>query len=80
MAIKMRDAANERLWRETLKRFVRSGPSVREFCRQENLAESAFYFWRGSLSRHCRAPRPLSTMHVEFYLACSAIYSLKASK
>jgi transposase-like protein len=51
MAKKMRDGAKERLWREVVKRFARSGLSVRAFCRQENLAESAFYFWRQELPR-----------------------------
>jgi len=52
MATKMRDATKERLWREAVKRFARSGLSVRAFCRQENLLESAFYFWRREIA--CR--------------------------
>ncbi|HZZ70664.1 MAG TPA: hypothetical protein VFE24_00305 [Pirellulales bacterium] len=46
MANKLRDAAKERFWRDVLKRFAASGLSVRTFCRDEKLAESAFYAWR----------------------------------
>jgi hypothetical protein len=46
MANTMRDAAKERFWRDVLKRFAASGLSVRAFCRNEKLAESAFYAWR----------------------------------
>jgi transposase-like protein len=51
MAKKIRDTAKERRWRETVRRFARSGLSVRAFCRRERLAESAFYFWRRELAR-----------------------------
>ncbi len=44
-----RDLAKERLWRETVGAQTRSGQSVREFCRERQLAESAFYFWRREL-------------------------------
>jgi hypothetical protein len=46
MANKRRDLAKERWWRDTLKRHVTSGLSVRAFCRREKLTESAFYAWR----------------------------------
>ena len=49
MANARRDAAKERRWREALERFRASGQSVREFCRRERLAESAFYAWRRTI-------------------------------
>ncbi|MBX3433471.1 MAG: hypothetical protein KF847_09135 [Pirellulales bacterium] len=49
MANAQRDEAKERRWRETFKRFRASGQTVREFCKQEQLAESAFYAWRRTI-------------------------------
>jgi transposase len=50
MANRERDAAKEQRWREALGRFTASGLSVREFCRREELTESAFYAWRRTLA------------------------------
>ncbi len=49
MANKQRDPAKEALWRKTLKRLSASGLSVREFCKRENVTESAFYAWRRTI-------------------------------
>ena len=60
MANKMRDAAKERFWRDVLKRFAASRLSVRMFCRNEKLAESAFYAWRRMMGeRDAEAERPV---------------------
>lgn len=49
MAKSQRDAAKEAFWREAFQRFAASGLSVREFCRREQLTESAFYAWRRTI-------------------------------
>jgi transposase-like protein len=49
MASKHRDPAKEALWRDMFKRFAASGLSVREFCKRENVTESAFYAWRRTI-------------------------------
>lgn len=49
MAKHQRDPVKEALWRKTLKRFAASGLSVREFCKRENVTESAFYAWRRTI-------------------------------
>jgi transposase-like protein len=49
MAASKRDPAKEALWRKTLKRFSASGLSVREFCKREQVTESAFYAWRRTI-------------------------------
>jgi hypothetical protein len=56
-----RDAAKERTWRRLIGRQRKGRLSVREFCRAEALAESAFYFWRRELAkRDAETPtRPL---------------------
>jgi transposase-like protein len=45
-----RDGAKEAYWREQVERQVRSGLSVRAFCRERDLAESLFYAWRRELA------------------------------
>lgn len=49
--VRRRDPAKERFWREALKAFAASGMSVRRFCRQRQLPETAFYFWRAEIGR-----------------------------
>jgi hypothetical protein len=46
-----RDARLERRWRGVLRRFGRSGKTVREFCLAEKLSEPSFYAWRRELAR-----------------------------
>lgn len=47
----LRDPQRERFWRSTLKTWQTSGLSIRAFCRQHRLKESAFHFWRQELRR-----------------------------
>jgi transposase-like protein len=63
MASTIRDPNREKVWRQTVARHAKSGPTVRQFCRREGLHESAFYFWRRMIqergtkqhgSRQCR--------------------------
>jgi len=37
-------------WQELVRRWKKGGGTVRAFCRQEGLRESAFYFWRRTLA------------------------------
>jgi hypothetical protein len=43
------DAEKARYWQKTIREAVRSGMSVREFCRQRRLKESRFYWWQRKL-------------------------------
>ena len=62
-----RDAGREVFWRDAIARQAASALGVRAFCRQEELSESAFHWWRreivrrGSPKRVARRPstRPL---------------------
>lgn len=49
MAKQQRDPAKEALWRKRLARFSSSRLSVREFCKREQVTESAFYAWRRTI-------------------------------
>ncbi len=49
MANTRRNAEKERRWRDLLNRQASSGLSVRAFCQQERLTESAFYAWRRTI-------------------------------
>lgn len=46
-----RDLGKERFWRKALRRRERNGLTVRAFCREEGLTESAYYFWRSELRK-----------------------------
>lgn len=56
MAKQQRDPQRERLWREVVADFQRSGRTVREFCVQRRLPESAFHYWRRELLRRDAEP------------------------
>ncbi|QDT00872.1 IS66 family insertion sequence element accessory protein TnpA [Adhaeretor mobilis] len=60
MANKQRDPAKEASWRKTLQRFSTSGLSVREFCRREQVTESAFYAWRRTVAERDGTRKPTS--------------------
>ena len=49
MAKHQRDPAKEAMWRKRLQRFASSDLSVREFCKREDVTESAFYAWRRTI-------------------------------
>ena len=49
-----RDLKRERFWRAVLRRQPRSGLTVREFCRREQLSEPSYYAWRRALARRDR--------------------------
>ena len=46
-----RDTRRETQWRKLVRRQDRSGLTVRGYCRENNLPESAFYYWRRELLR-----------------------------
>jgi hypothetical protein len=48
---KGRDPRREAYWRRTMRRQERSGLTIREFCHRQDLAETAFYYWRKELAR-----------------------------
>ena len=43
------DAEKARYWQRTIWEAVRSGMSIREFCRRRRLKESQFYWWQRKL-------------------------------
>ena len=47
-------------WQAAVELYRESGLSVRQFCQQEGLAESAFYYWRRELSQRYEPPRQQS--------------------
>jgi hypothetical protein len=51
MAAKHRDPTRERSWRETILDWQASGLSIRAYCRQRQLTETAFHYWRRELRR-----------------------------
>jgi hypothetical protein len=57
MKKRVRHSGSERrvYWEEVMRRWRESGQSVREFCRNEGVRESAFYFWRRELARRSQS-------------------------
>jgi len=53
-----RDRKKEAAWRRRLDRQANSGQSVRAWCHQHGLKESAFYWWRGELVRRDAERKP----------------------
>ncbi len=53
-----RDLKRERFWRAALRRQQRSGLTARGSCREERLAETAYYYWRKELARRDQEQRP----------------------
>ena len=49
-----RDKGREARWRRIVGQHARSGLTIRQFCRDNDLTESAFYFWRCELQRRDR--------------------------
>ena len=48
-------AARQTYWEEVMRRWRESSQSVREFCRNEGVRESAFYFWRRELAQRSQS-------------------------
>ena len=46
-----RDVGKERFWREMVRRWQRSGATIREFCAEHGLSEPSFYGWRRELAK-----------------------------
>jgi hypothetical protein len=59
MARGQRDPKRERFWREALRRQAGSGLTVRAFCANEQLAETAFHAWRRILRQRDAERRPV---------------------
>lgn len=51
MASRKRSAEKESFWRLALEEHRRSGLTIREFCKQERLAEASFYAWRTEINK-----------------------------
>lgn len=45
-----RDPSRERQWRDRIDQQQRSGESVRAFCQNRKLRETAFYYWRREIA------------------------------
>jgi len=52
------DRRRQERWQGILRQQADSGVSVRQFCREHQLAESSFYFWRRELGRRGREEGP----------------------
>jgi hypothetical protein len=54
MANHQRHAAKEQFWRQLIRRWQRSGQTIRDFCAAAHVSEPSFYSWRRVLSQRDR--------------------------
>src|SRR5260370_36836815 len=54
MARHQRDRQRERTWRQHIRRHRVSGLTIRDYCFDHDLHESAFYFWRRTIDERDR--------------------------
>ncbi len=50
------DIAKRKHWQEVIRQWRQSGQSVREFCRNAEIKEWTFYWWRQRLARSSHGP------------------------
>ena len=55
-----RDGDKERFWREMVRRWQRSGVTIRDFCGAHGLSEPSFYGWRRELAKRDEQARERS--------------------
>lgn len=53
----LQNEQKERSWREVLQRSAAGGLNIHEFCRSEDLKETAFYFWKRMIAEGDREKR-----------------------
>ena len=51
MAHRQRDLRREQIWRRHLERQQSSGFTVRDYCRENALRETAFFFWKKEIAK-----------------------------
>jgi hypothetical protein len=61
-----RDLKKESAWRRRLGQHADSGQSVRAWCREHRVTETAFYWWRRELARRDRQRQPSARRDASF--------------
>ena len=79
MAAKQRDPTRERSSRETILDWQASGLSIRAYCRQRQLTETAFHYWRRELRRRDAktTPRPATPTFVPVSVIPAATFAIE---
>jgi hypothetical protein len=53
-----RDVGKEQFWRDVVRRWQRSGQSIRTFCQEHRLVESSFHAWRRTIAQRDQRHKP----------------------
>jgi hypothetical protein len=61
---KPRDSQKERIWRQTIGRWQKSGLTIRAYCRQHGLAEANFHAWRRTIANRDSEVVPFAAVRV----------------
>jgi hypothetical protein len=52
-----RDLEKEKSWLEIIDRQKRSGKSISQFCKDEGIVDSRFYYWQSALAKRKKGKR-----------------------
>ena len=58
MARMQRDLKREQIWRRHLEQQQSSGLTIRAYCRENTLRETAFFFWKKEIAKRVREATP----------------------
>ena len=59
-----RDGGKEQFWRRLVRRWRRSGLTVRDFCAEHDVSEPSFYAWRRTIAQRDRRREELRSPSV----------------
>ena len=61
---KPRDPQKERFWRQTIRRWRKSGLAARAFCLENRLSQASLYAWQRTLAQRDAQVIPFAQVHV----------------
>jgi hypothetical protein len=61
---KPRDPQKERFWRQTIRRWHKSGLTARAFCLENGLSQANLYTWQRTLAQRDAQTIPFAQVHV----------------
>ena len=79
MARNIRDLTRERLWRERVTTWSKSGLGIREFCRRYTIPETSFHFWRRELRTREQSTTAVATTSKSRFIPVTVIPSTEVT-
>ncbi len=74
-----RDDSKTRIWAARLERYRRSGLSLAQFCRNEDVSVHNFYYWRKKIDAACtNAITPIASPRQSDTTSCPLHFTIEA--